>query len=295
MRAIALLLCLFVGLAHADAPEVDRAIKIGGEGIALYEQRQYAAAFERFSVADRMAHSVVFVLYMARCKRNLGELLAARALLEQVAREPLPPGAPAPMQRAHDEAGPELATLAGRIPAITVTVRGHGAAAARVRIDQRPVTPNTAIEVDPGEHVVEATSDDAVPVTRIIRLVEHGGTTTVALDLARAQPPRGSRAPALLALGVGAAGVGVATVTGIIALRTTNDVKEDCIDDHCFARDRAAADRAGRFATASTVSFVVAGAAIATGVALWIWRPGGRATIVATPVEGAQVSVVGRF
>jgi hypothetical protein len=294
MHRIVVVFVVFVtlGIARADSPEVERAIKIGGEGIALYEQRRYVEAYERFAVADRMAHSVVFVLYMARCKRNLGELLAARALLEQAAREPLPAGAPAPMQRARDEATPELAQLAPRIPSLVTRVRGQGAEQARVRIDGRLVEVDASIELDPGEHTIEVTSDGAVPIARTVQLAEGSARTTVDLVLVGVERQRGSRRPAWIAFGVGVAGVGAGTITGIVALRAAGRVQDNCIENHCFERDRAESERASRYATASTVSFAIAGVSIAAGVALWMWSPGRSTAIVAGPSE---VAIVGRF
>ena len=161
-----------------------------------------------------------------------------------------------------------------------------------MRIDGRLVEVDAPVDLDPGEHTIEVTSDGAVPIARTVQLAEGAGRTTIDLVLVGAERKRGSRRPAWIALGVGAAGIGAGTITGIVALRAAGRVQDNCIEDHCFERDRAEADRASRYATASTVSFAIAGVSIAAGVALWIWSPGKSTAIVAGPSE---VAIVGRF
>src|SRR5262245_53956491 len=69
-----------LSFAQPAPSETDRAIDAGQEAIALYRDGRWADAYDRFAVADRTTHSPVFVLYMARCKRNVGRLLDAKRL-----------------------------------------------------------------------------------------------------------------------------------------------------------------------------------------------------------------------
>lgn len=97
--------------ARAQPADTERAIDAGRAAARLYEEGKWAEAYARFEEADRAAHSVVFVLYMARCQRALGDRAAAQALLERIATETLPADAPEPMRRAQADAASELAAL----------------------------------------------------------------------------------------------------------------------------------------------------------------------------------------
>jgi len=97
--------------ARAQTADTDRAIDAGRTAARFYEEGKWAEAYARFDEADRAAHSVVFVLYMARCQRALGDRSAERKLLEGIVAETLPPGAPEPMRRAQADAASELAAL----------------------------------------------------------------------------------------------------------------------------------------------------------------------------------------
>jgi hypothetical protein len=93
---------------------------------------------------------------------------------------------------------------------------------------------------------------------------------------------------AFLAFGVGAVGLGAGAVTGVIALDQAGDLKARCSRlDHCPASDRARADAAGRLADTSTVTLTLGGAALITGVVLWLVLPPGEAArrSVASPVR----------
>ena len=55
------------------------AVQLGHDGLALYEASRWSEAHERFQTAERLVHSPVFQLYMARCRRNMGRLIEAGA------------------------------------------------------------------------------------------------------------------------------------------------------------------------------------------------------------------------
>jgi hypothetical protein len=299
---VALALTMTIGVAAADEqPETSRAVNAGREGISLYRDRRWAEAYDRFAVADRTAHSPVFVLFMARCRLNLGRLLEAKELFARVANEQLAPDATEPMRRAKEDATDELAALAGRIPSIVVrTTRQR----ATLTIDgsSRGVAVGAPMELDPGQHTVELRADDGRMLRRVVVLSERGGFTTVDLDEERpakevsasADVHRGAVAPAIIALGLGAVGIGVGTVAGLLAIDRANAAKAGCDGDSCLLSDASTAADARRLATVSTIGFVVGGVGAVAGVLLLVVRPGGRssrgakAALLVTPV-GARV------
>jgi tetratricopeptide (TPR) repeat protein len=82
--------------------------------------------------------------------------------------------------------------------------------------------------------------------------------------------------PGLVTLGVGAAGLGIGAVTGLISLSKVSDLSAHCGGYHCTPSDEPAAASARGLGNASTAAFVVGGAAAAAGVLLLVIRPGGR-------------------
>lgn len=284
---VATLLALDVGVAHGQAPpsgaaqsEVDRAVSLAHEGRVLYENGRFAQALERFRTADRIAHSPVLSLYVARCERNLNHLVAARDAFRIVANEGLGPDAPAPFVAAKSDATRELATLEPRIPRVKVDVPA-ATAATRIDLDGVAVDTTQPVWVDPGDHTL--TRHDGPSVTPVsFRAVEGAATLTIELPApgtATSTPPVGpddeggidpGYVPGLAVLGVGVAALAVGTVTGVVALGKTNAIEDQCVDGHCPRSQEAAGDSANTFATVSTISFIVAGAATAAGVVLLV-------------------------
>ncbi len=267
--------------------EVDRAVSLAHEGRSLYDSGQFGPALERFRAADRIAHSPVLSLYVARCERNLTHLVAARDAYRVVVGEVLPSDAPAPFITAKADAERELAALEPRIPRVKVEIPGS-TGGTRVQLDGVVVEPTARgpLWVDPGDHVLSR-SDGAEPVTRSFRAVEGAATLVVELAAPSAtatsasSTPSEARAPGdgdrggtivpgLVVLGVGVVGLGVGVATGLVASSKTSDIEDNCVDGHCLASDAANGDAAGTFATASTVSFIVGGVATAAGVVLLI-------------------------
>src|SRR4051794_5027036 len=74
----------------ALAPAADRqaAARIKAqEGLEFFNAGRFAEAFERFGEADRLYHAPTLTLYLGHCQRELGRLVAARALYEKVVAE----------------------------------------------------------------------------------------------------------------------------------------------------------------------------------------------------------------
>src|SRR5689334_9994609 len=77
--------------AEADPQKMAR--RLGEQALAAHAEGRFKEAYEGFETAERIAHSPVLMLWMARSKRGLAQLLQARALYEKVATEVLPDGA----------------------------------------------------------------------------------------------------------------------------------------------------------------------------------------------------------
>ena len=93
----------------------------------------------------------------------------------------------------------------------------------------------------------------------------------------------GSIVPAVIAFSVGGIGAVVGSVTGILSLNRVADLDAKCPSKQgCTDADGDLAADARELGSISTVSFIVAGAGVATGVVLLLVRPG-RATAPTVP------------
>src|SRR5687768_16858203 len=68
----------------------DHAVAFAQQGLAAYQAGKWDEAYARFQSADRLVPSPVFRLYMARAKRNDGQLIEARAIFRTIVAEPVP-------------------------------------------------------------------------------------------------------------------------------------------------------------------------------------------------------------
>jgi hypothetical protein len=249
----------------------EHAVKLGYEGDELYARSRWTEAYERFAAADALRHSPVFVLYMARCRKNAGHFAEARVLYARVVGERFGPDAPKPFQTAVSEAADEQRELVQRTPAVLLVVTG--ASGAIVRVDGRGVADYRGpIPLDPGPHGIEASSG-ARSVRRDVDLHEGAGTVRVELSMAEPSPaaPR-SAGPAVAALSLGVVGLGVGATTGLMAISEAGGFRQACVGGHCPVADASRLDSARTLATISTVGFVVAGAGLAGAIIFFAAR-----------------------
>jgi hypothetical protein len=279
----------------------------GEEGLQLFQAGKWAESYDAFNQADRLYHAPTLILFMARCRRNQGKLLEARALYDKVIAEPVRAGAPEQFFKAVAAAREELVDLQKRIPSVRVTLHGTMAAQARIAIDGAPLSEAERASgkaLDPGAHEILAAVDKGASARKTILLTQGEAawvelTLESPLSFGADAPPARWQVPAILAVGIGGAGVGVGSVAGILALSKISDIKSRCQPDgHCFKSDQPEADQAQTMVTLSTIGFVVGGVGLATGVALWFLRPGAaKAKKASTHVEVGlgSVTVGGRF
>jgi len=78
---------------------------------------------------------------------------------------------------------------------------------------------------------------------------------------------------AYVAFGVGAAGLVVGGITGVIALGKSGDLKDKCPDNNCPSTEQDNVDSYKSVGTISTIGFIVAGVGGATGLVLLLTAP----------------------
>jgi hypothetical protein len=195
--------------------------------------------------------------------------------------------------------------LAPRLSKLTITVAGVPAPGLEVRRDGAIVGEGqfgTAVPVDAGEHVIEASA----PGRQVWSLKAHvaegaasvavavpelafdtGGVTspgTPATDISPS-PPRPfwiSQRVAGVAVGsLGVAGLAVGAALGGLAASKNSASKADCLPNQpnvCHADGVSLRASAGTFADASTGAFVAGGVALATGIIVFAASPKGATT-----------------
>jgi len=229
------------------AAENDRALALGHEGLDLYNKGNWAEARVKFAEADRLAHSPVFVLYLARSARNAGDLVTARVAYDRLAAEVVPAGAPAPWTSAVESGKQELIELQKRL-----------AEAAPPALASATPSPSTTASVPVA--TTTATLGNSRPIAGVARPLPE----ETAAD--RLRPV----APGLAIIGVGVIGLGVGTGMFVHAKSTADAILKRCdtTTNVCAAEDLPAKRAAVDFANGATIAAAIGGAAIATGLVL---------------------------
>jgi hypothetical protein len=177
--------------------------------------------------------------------------------------------------------------------------------------------------MDPGTHVIQADAPGKQTWSSTIVVSAGGETLEVLVPPLEAvqtepavQPPAvaamgpedttpgsGGRRPiALVVGGAGVVGVGVGVAFGLVAISQWSGVSSKCPSGHCpdpatAAAETDAKNSASTSATVSTVSLLLGGAALATGLTLWLTASHGSgrsdSAVLLTPFAGAGMAGAG--
>lgn len=282
--ALALALTLsasWVNSARADEPAAGAAagaaaVRLGHDALVLYEAGKWQQAFSRFEEAKNIMYSPVFLLYMARCRRNLNQLREAVVLLEELREREAPPDAPLAWANATRDAKAELEAVRRRVPTIWVL----GKDIQKASVDGAPVKLGTQVALNPGDHVVAGTTHDGHFALQSVRLREGERDVIVRLSFTTPYPSspqpalipasphvaepvradRGYRRATWLTAGIALASAVVGVAAGLEAKSQLADVRASCTGDICPAELQGQADRARLLANVSTIAWGIAGA-----------------------------------
>jgi hypothetical protein len=267
---------------------------LGQEGVKLADANYCQEAVDSLARAEKIFHAPTTLGRLGECQVMLGKLVEGTENLNRVSREALAPNAPAAFTQAQERARRVLAEAKPKIAKLKIAVAAPPDAKLSVTVDGVPVplaNLNTNRPIDPGEHVVEATAPGFLKATAKVKLAE-AGVDSIALTLeadpnapkaapvvapvpaapvapaAQSQPnqppsnadttPHDNRVPAYIAFGVGAVGLGVGAVFGILALGKKSDLDSACKDKVCpSAAQQDTIDSGKKLGAVSTVGFVV--------------------------------------
>lgn len=285
---------------------------LGTEGIKLADSGDCASAVPKLEAAEKLYHAPTTLERLGECQVSLGKLVAGTESLNRVVREPLPANPPPAFVTARQHAQQLLTSAMPRIGKLRIHVDGATPDQVSATVDGASV-PSALFDADrptdPGDHVVKAAAPGFKEATAAVRLSDGeaqavtlklevdpnavtppppppGMTPAPASALATTTPAAvtstpssggGSRAAAWTSIGVGAAGLAVGTVFGVLALSTKSTLDRDCVDKACPASSQSDVNALGTRATVSTIGFGVGIVGIGVGTVLLLTSRGAEA------------------
>jgi hypothetical protein len=318
----------------AASQDIAQARQLGGQAQAAYNAGNYAESEKLWTAATKLyAQAPTLTLGLARTQAKLGKVVAAQESYNKIIREWSNAPSPTPaFKEALDAATAEVGAVSSKVASVLVVV--DGPASPTVMIDGQTV-PAAALglkrPVDPGTHQVKASADGYKPAETSFT-VRDGGSAEAKLKLEKL--PEGAVTPALaggptttepgadtgkggssnktlalVAFGVGGAGLVVGSITGILALGKHGDLKDKCPNGTCPASEQSNVDSYQTMGTLSTVGFIVAGVGGVAGAILLLTAPSKSAAVdtpryATVPTKGVTMTpyfggtsagVAGRF
>jgi hypothetical protein len=273
-------------------------------GTELARQERWVEALQAFERSDALHPHAITTYNIGYCERLLGHSTRARKMLAKALADhhargdvELPAELVSAAQAYLSEADRQIARVRVTITPGAVAVDGRPLELAANEgprtvllagtraVGQPEVPPSFTFEVllDPGTHVfvlsVSGRPDVVANETlapgsqisldlRLPEALESAKQPVGQPEVAASPADKPNRVPAFVAFGVGAAGLAVGTVSGLIALGKKGAVRSACegTDTSSCTRERDAGNLA---ADISTSSFIAGGVAVGVGVALF--------------------------
>jgi predicted hotdog family 3-hydroxylacyl-ACP dehydratase len=253
------------------------------EGDAKSDRGDWKGALAAYAAADALVHAPSTGYELGRVQVELGLLLEARETLAGVLRIPAAKKEPLPFTVARKNAEALLADVDARIPTLEVHLVNVDATQTPVITIDGEIVASTAApaprRVNPGAHSIVARVGSVERRSHLV--VDEREQCTVTLDFAPegaapkapwatpAPPTSGNtRSKALVygSFGLGAVGVTVGSVAGLISIAKVSDAKKDCVNNVCPEARKGDIDSAKSLGTVSTIAFIAAGVGIGVGV-----------------------------
>jgi hypothetical protein len=269
--------------AHAqkgvDLETKSAARKLAAEGQKLFDTGDYAAALEKFNLADSLNPAPTLGLRAARCLVKLGRVVEASERYLEVTRVQLDRTANATLRKAQAEAVVEREKLLPTIPTLKIEIAGPVGSGIIVTIDEKPV-PEALIgqkrPTDPGAHRVEIKrADTAVNGQVVLKPGESGRLLLQLPPLPRPKPlPSKSegfpfRTVGFIGIGVGVGGAVLGAVSGGLAVSNEQSLLKRCGTDRICPPDARAQSNGYDAARAlTTIGIVMGGVGLGAGIPL---------------------------
>jgi hypothetical protein len=307
---------LIVGAALRVTPaqgqsNAGAAVVLFDEGRAALQKGELDVACAKFRESDRLAPAIGTSFNLANCEEQRGRLATAWILFRQVAARMKPDDPRLPV------ANERLSQLEKRVPRVVFASDGPTPKETRVRLDDielESASFGSAIPLDPGGHRAIIRSPQAEPRS-VVFTVEEAETMTISLSApaAPAAPPSSAAGPVdphraseqtlddrvlgipradafWISAGVGAAGLLMGAVTGVVGLNAEakGDKGCDSASKTCSQEGYDANQRAKSMAVLSTLGFAVGilGASAATYIYVSAPEPGSKSGVAIVGVAG---------
>jgi len=310
-------------LAHADTTLADKAAaqSLFDEGRKLMTDGKFAQACPKLAESQKLDPGVGTQFHLADCYEKLGQTASAWAGFLDAASSAKSMGQADREKVARDRA----AALALRLSKLTIVSPGaEGLAGLEIKRDGAVVGRalwGTAIPVDPGTHVLEASAPGKKTWQGTAQVTGEKASVVSTIPALEAAPPSAAVSPAsaggvvhadvgssgsgrrtlgLVVGGVGIVGVGIGTLSALRAKSKYNDSLPFCSPDDknlCQSQGVTLRDDARADGTLATIAFGIGGAALVAGVVLFITAPSGsseapRVSVVPSVAPGAAGLVV---
>jgi hypothetical protein len=314
--------------APAAGSVVDEARAAFQEGTLLARQARWVDALQAFERSAALHPHAITTYNIGYCERLLGHWTRARKMLQKALADhkasgevELPPDLVGATQTFLSEADRQIArvlvTVAPEGGAVGVDGRPLELAATEgprpvflagtraVGPAEVPPTVTFEVQLDPGAHVFvlltkgrpDVVASEAVsPGSQIVLELrapapDSAGTSrdvVLAPEGASAEKP--NRLPALIALGVGAAGLATGTVSGLIAFGKKSAVSNACAPSGNLDSCTAQRDSGNRAADVSTIAFIAGGVGVTLGAVLYLTASTGKGTKV-SPAASSNLEI----
>lgn len=275
------LLCVILTAYPLPAAAQDAAMAqaLFEEGRALMQQQKYDLACAKFAESQRLGPASGTLLNLGECNAKQGKTASAWAAF----KEAIAAAQSAGQKDREAFAKERAAELEGTLMKLTVKVVAETTPQLVVKRDgivlNRPAW-GTAVPVDPGPHVVEASAPGKTPFKATVESSPTERSREVVVP-ALEDAPSASAKPLWTQrnIGIGVAGVGVVavavgTIVGLSAISTNDEAKDRCRDGNlCDQTGLDLLDSARGKAATSTVFFVVGALAMGGGAILFFTAP----------------------
>jgi hypothetical protein len=326
--AAALALVAVATSVHAGPNEVATAEALFQQARQLMKEGQFSQACPKLAESQRLDPAVGTLLYLAECYEKNGQTASAWATFELAAAEGRKDN-----QAEREKIAKERAQqLVGRLSHLTIVVPAAakvvGLTIRRDDIDVGAPSWDTALPVDPGQHVVQASApgkkpwvtalevgQDAASVVLEIPVLEDAASESpAAAEPQPAAPPiapvvgstpespaskdsvsnsgNTQRIAGLAIGGAGVVGLGVGTVLAVMAQSKETDSEKYCAPNdpsRCTQRGVDILEEARGLNTTGNILLGVGGLLVVSGAVLYLTAPG--ASEAAKSPPAAQVAV----
>jgi hypothetical protein len=302
--------CAWPAKAHAETGDLVEAMALFRDGKALLTAGDYPRACVKLSESYRLDPGSGTLLALAICHERWGKLASAWGEYADVASRSKLEGRADREQAARHKAS-DLEPL---VSSLTITLRDEACGSGNVEIRRNgvPISPallGTAIPVDGGAQVIEASAPGRVPFRIEVTMADREQQKLVIVPWLEPKqdapalaerahtdddspPPRtahpAARAPTVgsspspprklstlqltgvAALGAGAIGLVVGGVYGVRALDKNDASKSGCNGDYCDPAGKQQRLDARAAGSIATIAFVEAGVLSSVGVAMFL-------------------------